>query len=330
VSETLSERGVKAKVLKSDAMLLLAAAIWGFAFVAQRVGMSHVGPFTFNAVRFALGAAVLLPFALSKRSGKRRRGATQPLSNSKELLYAGGLTGCVLFAAASLQQVGIVSTTAGKAGFITGLYVVIVPLLSLLMRQLPSAGAWVGAALATAGLYMLSIRSGLRISLGDSLVLGSAGFFALHVLVIGWLARRMNPVRLAFLQFTTCSALSFVTAISIEAIALGDIAAAGIPILYAGMLSVGIAYTLQALSQREAPAAHAAIILSTEAVFAALGGSLFLGETLSSRGLIGCGLMLSGALVSKFSSLGSGRLPAEDLPRAVSRPEGQLIRHDHN
>ncbi len=330
MNETISGRGVKAKVLKSDAMLLLAAAIWGFAFVAQRVGMSHVGPFTFNAVRFALGAAVLLPFTFSQESRKGGRGAVQSLSNSKQLLYAGGLTGCVLFAAASLQQVGIVYTTAGKAGFITGLYVVIVPLLSLFMRQLPSAGAWIGAALATAGLYMLSIRSGLSISLGDSLVLGSAIFFALHVLVIGWLSRRMYPVRLAFLQFTTCSLLSFITAISTEAIALGDIAAAAIPILYAGGLSVGIAYTLQALSQREAPAAHAAIILSMEAVFAALGGSLLLGETLSSRGLTGCGLMLLGALVSKLSSLGVPRPPSEHLPRAAPRPEGQLIRHDHN
>ena len=330
MNETISGRGVKAKVLKSDAMLLLAAAIWGFAFVAQRVGMSHVGPFTFNAVRFALGAAVLLPFTFSQESRERGRGAAPSLSNSKQLLYAGGLTGCVLFAAASLQQAGIVYTTAGKAGFITGLYVVIVPLLSLFMRQLPSAGAWIGAALATAGLYMLSIRSGLSISLGDSLVLGSATFFALHVLVIGWLSRRMYPVRLAFLQFTTCSVLSFITAISFEAIALDDIAAAAIPILYAGGLSVGIAYTLQALSQREAPAAHAAIILSMEAVFAALGGSLLLGETLSSRGLVGCGLMLLGALVSKLSSLGVPRPPSERLPRAAPRPDGQLIPHDHN
>lgn len=330
MNETISGRGVKAKVLKSDAMLLLAAAIWGFAFVAQRVGMSHVGPFTFNAVRFALGAAVLLPFTFSQEGRKRGRAAIPSLSNSKQLLYAGGLTGCVLFAAASLQQVGIVYTTAGKAGFITGLYVVIVPLLSLFMRQLPSAGAWIGAALATAGLYMLSIRSGFGISLGDSLVLGSAIFFALHVLVIGWLSRRMYPVRLAFLQFTTCSVLSFITAISTEAIALGDIAAAAIPILYAGGLSVGIAYTLQALSQREAPAAHAAIILSMEAVFAALGGSLLLGETLSSRGLTGCGLMLLGALVSKLSSLGVPRPPSEHLPPAAPRPEAQLTRHNHN
>ncbi len=303
---------MKATALKSDILLLTAAAIWGFAFVAQRAGMSHVGPFTFNAIRFALGAAVLMPFILRGMRAPRRPPGRRPMRASRQLLYAGGIAGSVLFAGASLQQTGIVHTTAGKAGFITGLYVVIVPLLGLAIGRLPSAAAWLGAALATGGLYMLSVRGGLQISTGDSLVLGSAFFFAVHVLVIGWLSRKMESVKLAFLQFLTCSALSFVVAVMAEGIEIEGLLAAALPILYAGLLSSGVAYTLQVVSQKEAPPAHAAVILSLEAVFAVLGGSLLLGESLSSRALLGCGLMLAGALVSKLGRKGT---PGEPAPK---------------
>lgn len=306
---------MKARVLKSDALLLTAAIIWGFAFVAQRVGMSHVGPFTFNAVRFALGTAALVPFLIIRRRGKTKRVPRGPLGAGKELLLASGLLGGALFAGASLQQMGIVHTTAGKAGFITGLYVVIVPLLGLLWRRRPGLGAWSGAILATIGLYLLSVTERLEISPGDSLVLGSALFFAIHVLVIDWLSSKMDPIRIAFYQFAACSVLSFVAALTLESMAVQGIFAAALPILYAGVLSVGVAYTLQVLAQREAPPGHAAIILSLEAVFAALGGGVMLGERLTSRGLFGCGLMLAGALVSKLSAGGSAEGPP---PRALT------------
>lgn len=295
------------KVLRSDALLLVAAAIWGFAFVAQRVGMSYVGPFTFNAVRFALGAVTLLPLLASRRSRPPTGAQAGFMSRRAQLIYGCGLLGTTLFAGASLQQTGIVYTTAGKAGFITGLYVVIVPLLGLLRKRRPTSGAWLGAALATAGLYLLSISGRLHISVGDSLVLGCAMFFALHVLIAGWLTLRMDPVRLAFYQFCTCSVLSFLVALFAESPSVEDIRAAALPILYAGVLSVGVAYTLQIVAQREAPPGHAAIILSLEAVFAALGGGTILGERLPDRGLIGCPLMLAGALVSKLSA---GRVPS--------------------
>jgi drug/metabolite transporter (DMT)-like permease len=294
---------VRARVLKSDALLLSAAAVWGFAFVAQRMGMAHVGPFTFNAVRFALGAAVLVPVMRARRAFKRSDGVPRGPAHPRTSLYALVIAGSVLFAGASLQQTGIVYTTAGKAGFITGLYVVMVPMIGLLLRQIPGAGGWIGAGLAAAGLYLLSIAGRFEMSRGDALVLGSALFFAIHVLVIGWLSPRMDAVKLAFLQFVTCSALSFAFAASFESIDLRDIAAAAGPILYAGVLSVGVAYTLQAVSQKEAPPAHAAVILSLEAVFAAVGGGVLLGEHLSTRALVGCGLMLSGALVSKLSAM---------------------------
>jgi drug/metabolite transporter (DMT)-like permease len=272
--------------------------------------MSHVGPFTFNAVRFTLGAATLVPLLLARRGSASTSPPAGALSARAQLLYGCVLLGAVLFAGASLQQTGIVYTTAGKAGFITGLYVVIVPLLGLLWRRRPAPGAWVGAGLAVTGLYLLSIREGLEISRGDSLVLGSAFFFAVHVLLAGWLTLRMDPVRLAFYQFCTCSALSFVAAGATEQMAMAGLRAAALPILYAGVLSVGVAYTLQIVAQREAPPGHVAIILSLEAVFAALGGALILSERLPARGLLGCALMLAGAVLSK---LAAGPAPASRL-----------------
>jgi drug/metabolite transporter (DMT)-like permease len=291
------------RLIKSDGLLLLTAVIWGFAFVAQRVGMEFVGPFTFNGIRFALGAIVLIPFVL-KNDAKLRR-VSYPSENNgvKMLVLGGGLAGLALFSGASLQQVGLVYTTAGKAGFITGLYVVIVPILGLFFRQRTNAGTWIGALLAAVGLYFLSITGTLSISLGDFLELAGALFWAAHVLIIAWLSPRMYPLKLALMQFTTCSALSLFTAAVYEDIGLQAVLQAAIPILYGGALSVGIAYTLQVVAQRNAHPAHAAILLSLESVFAAIGGWIVLGETLSYRGLMGCGLMLAGMLLSQLWGL---------------------------
>ncbi len=286
--------------VKSDLLLLLAAAIWGFAFVAQRIGMDYIGPFTFNGIRFALGALSLVPLAVFNRK--------QPLSTARTafkskaaFLYGGLLAGTVLFAGASLQQVGLIYTTAGKAGFITGLYVVIVPMLGLLGRQRTDAGTWLGALLAVWGLYLLSIKSAtFAISTGDLLEIIGAVFWAVHVIVIGWLSPRTDTVRLAITQFAVCSLLSLGTAFFIETVSLAAIRQAAIPILYGGLLSVGVAYTLQVVVQRRAHPSHAAIILSLEAVFAALGGWVVLNETLSLRAGIGCALMLAGMLLSQL------------------------------
>ncbi len=176
-------------------------------------------------------------------------------------------------------------TTAGKAGFITGLYVIIVPILGLFWRQQPQIGTWVGAILAAFGLYFLSVTEELTIEPGDFLVLIGAFFWAAHVLIIGWLSPRINPIKLAFSQYVACSILSLITASIVEDITLSSIFLAAIPILYGGLISVGIAYTLQVVAQRDAHPAHAAILLSLEAVFAAIGGWLILGEILSARGL---------------------------------------------
>lgn len=290
------------KAVKADLLLLLTAGIWGFAFVAQRVGMDYVGPYTYNALRFALGSLSLLPLIYLSTRKRRRQQPELPKGNGRAILVGGLIAGLALFAGSSFQQVGLVYTTAGNAGFITGLYVVMVPLLGLFWKQRPTAGTWVGAGLAATGLYFLSVTEDLTLRPGDLLVLISAFFWSVHVLVIGWLSPKMDSLKLSSVQFAVCSLLSLLVALAIETLSLASILAATMPILYGGLFSVGIAYTLQVVAQRHAHPAHSAIILSLEGSFAALGGWLLLGEILSPRGLLGCGLMLSGMILSELSN----------------------------
>ncbi len=289
---------MKEGTLKADMLLILTAMIWGFAFVAQRIGMDYVGPFTFNAIRFALGSLSLLPLIWMLQ---KRPSTNPPGTQKKPVLIWGFLAGGALFAGASFQQAGMVYTTAGKAGFITGLYVVIVPMLGLFWKQCSSLGTWLGAIMAAIGLYFLSITDEFTISVGDLLVLISAFFWAGHVLLIGWLAPRTDSLKLASVQFAVCSLLSFLTALAIETMSFTSIWQGIIPILYGGFCSVGIAYTLQVIAQRDAHPAHSAIILSLEGLFAAIGGWLVLGEVLSLRGIFGCAMMLAGMFFSELS-----------------------------
>ena len=291
---------MQSSTFKSDSLLLVTAIIWGFAFVAQRVGMDYVGPFMFNGIRFALGSLALVPFVLRSHHRDVPSGTGKKGGAVRMIVLGGGLAGFTLFAGASLQQAGLVYTTAGNAGFITGLYVVIVPIIGLIFKQRANAGSWAGAIIAAFGLYFLSITEQFTIAFGDFLVLAGAFFWAGHVLIIGWLSPRMNPLKLAITQFTACSVLSLVTAAIFESNTLEGLFQAAIPILYGGALSVGIAYTLQVVAQRDAHPAHAAILLSLEAVFAAIGGWIILGEVLSTRGLFGCSLMLAGMLLSQL------------------------------
>lgn len=303
---------LKAKALRAELLLLIAAIIWGSAFVAQRMGMAHVGPFTYNGVRFLLGALSLLPLLLLSR----KRSVTSNLTNHRAIVGGSLLAGLLLFVGASLQQVGIVYTTAGKAGFITGLYVVIVPLLGLLWGQHTPRNTWIGAGLAMIGLYFLTVTEAFTLAQGDGLVLIGALFWAGHVLVIGWLSGRyIEPVLLACLQFIVCGVLSLAVALLLEPMSWAGLMDTAWPILYGGLLSVGVAYTLQVVAQRDAPPAHAAIILSLETVFAVLAGWLVLQESLSGRALLGCGLMFAGMLLSQ---LGMGSSVASSEDRASS------------
>ena len=282
------------KTFTSDALLMVTALIWGFAFVAQRMGMDHVGPLIFNGVRFALGALVLCIVLKLRRPPLA---ITQP---RVPLVWGGALAGGVLFLGASFQQIGIVYTTAGKAGFITGLYVVIVPFLGLIGGRATDWGTWVGAALAAAGLYLLSVSEQFTIAFGDLLVLIGAFCWAAHVLIIGWLSPRSDPLKLALAQYSACSLLSLIGGGITEAVSLEGLRLAAMPIFYGGVFSVGIAYTLQVVAQQKAHPAHASILLSLEAVFAALGGGLILDERLGLRALVGCGLMMTGMLISQL------------------------------
>ncbi len=288
--------------LGSEGLLLLSAVIWGFSFVAQRVGMRYVGPFTFNAVRFALGSIVLIPFAvaaLRRRSSQKTDDGTW----KRIALLGGAVAGTVIFIGVSFQQTGIQYTTAGKAGFITGLYVVLVPVLGLAIGRRSSAGTWFGVLLAAVGLYLLSFTGAFSISKGDLIVLGGTVFWAVHVLLISVLIHRTDAVLLAMIQFAACALLSFAAALIFEKIEIAGIISATVPILYGGLMSVGVAYTLQVIAQRRTPPAHAAIILSLETVFAALGGWIVLGEVIPARGLAGCALMLLGIIVSQVGTV---------------------------
>ena len=291
---------MQTRTLKSDSLLLLTAFIWGTTFVAQRMGMDHIGPMTYNASRFALGAITLMPLILVLR---RAGVAPRRKASRRFLLWGGALAGLALFGGASFQQMGLLYTTAGKAGFITSLYVVLVPLMGLFLGHRCGWFLWLGVALAVAGLYLLSVTESFTIGRGDLLVLVSAFFWAIHVQLIGYLAKRGSPLRIAWVQFVVCSALSLAAAVLTEEVTLAGVREATIPILYGGILSAGVAFTLQVVCQRTSPPAHAAIIMSLETVFAALAGWLVLSERLDLRDIAGCALMLAGLMVVQLPPL---------------------------
>lgn len=290
---------MNSKEVKSILILLLTAAIWGFAFVAQRVGMKHIGPFTYTGIRFALASISLLPVIYFFCRSKENNENEFKEADTKTTIKSGILAGCALFTAASLQQIGLVYTTAGKAGFITSLYIVLVPLLGILLKQKTNRNTWIGALTAVVGLYFLSINEDLTIEFGDLLEIIGAFFWAAHILLIDKFVKNVNAIKLSCVQFAAGSILSITFAIIFEDINILSIMQAAIPILYGGFLSGGVAYTLQAIGQKNAEPAHAAIALSMEAVFASIGGTILLSEILPARGYFGCALMLAGMLIAQ-------------------------------
>ena len=283
--------------MQANLMLLVTAAIWGFAFVAQRVAMDHMGPFSFNAVRFLLGAASLLPLIWFF---SRKKAVATTTAAKTSVWLAGGVAGAILFIAAALQQVGLLYTTAAKAGFITGLYMILVPFLGLFLRHVTGLNAWLGALLALVGLYLLSINTDFSMSRGDFLMFIGAIFWACHILWIDFIGRRVDALQLSAVQFLACGLLSSIMAFWQEMPSLASVLLAWPAVLFASFISVGLAYTLQVVAQKKAKPAHAAIIMSMEAVFAAIGGVVFLDESLPMRGWIGCGLMMAGMLLSQI------------------------------
>jgi drug/metabolite transporter (DMT)-like permease len=329
----------RASTVRSDLLLLLTAVIWGFAFVAQRMGMEYIGPLLFNGIRFGLGAVVMLTVLKARgwRTVRREDGRTVRREDGKTvgndglttddprlallsgigwrlLTVRGLMLGLILFAGATFQQMGMVYTTAGNGGFITGLYVILVPALGLFTGQKAGVNLWGGAILGVIGLYFLSVTSSFTISKGDVLVVVSALFWAVHVLYTGWLSPQHSAIKLALVQYSVVSILSLFSAIFFESNTMEGVRMAIWPILYGGLLSVGIAYTLQIVGQKKAPPTHAAIIMSLEAVFAVIGGMIVLSETMSDRQWLGCAFMLCGMLLAQVTG------------RTVRREDGRTVR----
>jgi drug/metabolite transporter (DMT)-like permease len=304
--------------LQADLVLVAVAAIWGSAFVVQRLVAVEAGIYLFNGLRFLLAALALAPLAASRRlTGREMAGL------NRRTLPGVILVGLLLFSGAALQQAGLKYTTAGNAGFITGLYVVIIPVfLALFWRQRLRWITWLGAFLAVIGLFLLSTGGQFRLNRGDALELAGAVFWALHVIFTGRLVQRLDVLHFAVGQYLVCGLVSLGIGLVFEAQVLPSLAGYGWAVAYAGLISVGLGYTLQAVGQRVAPPADAAIILSLEAVFAALAGWFFLGEILSPVQLLGCAVMLAGMLLAQSEVIASSK--AARQPPAGSEPVGGL------
>lgn len=283
--------------LRNSLFLLLTAAIWGFAFVAQRKGMDYVGPFMFSGARAMLGGLVLLPFVAAREASNRRK---QIKPNRRALIFGGLLCGTVLFLASSLQQHGILYTSVGKSGFITAFYIVLVPIFGLFLKRKTSALVWVSALIALGGLYLLCINDELGVNIGDLLTLGCAALFAVHILVIDRFAPQTDGVTLSAVQFFVNSVLACACALIFERPSLAAILRAWAPLLYAGVMSCGVAYTLQIIGQKGMNPAVASLILSLESCIAVLAGWLLLEQSLSARELIGCGIMLAAIVLAQI------------------------------
>ncbi len=289
---------------KSSLMLLLAASIWGTAFVAQSVGMDYLGPLSFNGARFLLGSAALLPVICLNRAKRRRAGKNLAGSSSENLLTrrkdtaAGGICcGLILCAASLLQQYGILYTSVGKAGFITMLYIILVPLFGIFLKKKVSGKVWTGAALAAFGMYLLCMSESFSLGKGDSLVFLCAVLFAGHILVIDFFSPRTDGVELSCIQFLTAGILGSVLAFFFEKPDIGSFADGIVPLAYAGILSCGVAYTLQVLGQKNTDPAVASLILSLESVVSVLAGWVILDQALTGRELAGCILVFCAVIL---------------------------------
>ena len=286
--------------LKNDGLLVLTALIWGSAFVAQRVGMDYIGPFTFNSIRCFLGSLVLIPVIWFMNRKKEKKSTEEVKAENKNLLTGGILCGIAMAAASSLQQIGLVYTTAGKAGFITALYILIVPILGVFLGKKANAKTWVGVALAVVGMYLLCITEGFAISRGDFLVIMCAFVFSIHILLIDHFSPKVDGVKLSCVQFAVSGALCGIPMLISEHPTVDVIMAAGVPIFYAGVMSCGIAYTLQIIAQKNTDPTVASLILSLESVFAVLTSWIIIDEALSAREIAGCVLMFAAIILAQL------------------------------
>lgn len=280
---------MKDRGLFSNSLLLFAAIVWGFAFVAQRSGMEHIGPLLFNGIRFLMGGLLLIPVYFIFFRNKNN-----PDSNRISPLFV--WPGLILFVASFLQQKGLVYTTAGNAGFITAVYMVLVPAIGIFIGHKIPWIIWIAVPVSLAGSFLVSITGDMTVSEGDAWVFSSAFFWAAHVLVINWLVQKYNAILLALSQFLICGTISILIAVFSEPVEWNGITAAGIPLLYGGIMSVGLAFTLQVIGQKHAHPAVASVLLSSESLFAVIGGWLILNERMSLQQAMGCALIFAAIL----------------------------------
>ncbi len=282
----------------SSLLLFLAACIWGVAFVAQSVGMDYMGPCTFNGIRFLIGGTVLLPLVYVRVKKKKNTPEELPPA----LTLKGGICcGLAICAASLCQQIGIMETTVGKAGFITTLYIIIVPVFGLFLRKKVPGKVWIAAAVAAVGMYMLCINESFSVSRGDAFVFLCAIIFAVHILVIDFFSPKTDGVALSCIQFYTAGIICTVAAFAVETPTWGQFVSGIVPILYAGVMSCGVAYTLQIIGQKNVEPTVASLILSMESVVSVLAGWVILGQELSSKELAGCVLVFAAVILVQYN-----------------------------
>lgn len=291
------------KKMQSNILLLLTAIIWGSAFVAQKSGMDYIEPFTFNGIRTFIGGLVLIPviMVMSKKTPEENLTKEEKAKSNKALLIGGVCCGMALFAAGSFQQFGVMYTTAGKAGFITTLYVVFVPIISVLLRKKVRPIMWLCVVLGAIGLYLLCMTdASFKLTFGDTLVLLCAVAFGVHIMVVDHFSPKMDGIKLSCIQFLTAGSLGIIGMFLFENPQLDAIIDCAIPILYAGVLSCGLGYTFQVVAQKHAEPTVASLLMSLESVFAVISGAILLGESMSIRELSGCAVIFAAVIISQL------------------------------
>lgn len=315
-------------VLRQSFILLLTAMIWGVAFVAQSAGMDYVGPFTFNAVRCIIGGLVLIPCIFLLNKLKPKENDTQMNENNiteisgraknnngavnKQLISGGVVCGIILCIASNFQQIGLQYTTVGKAGFITALYIIIVPVFGIFMHRRAGLRVWMGVIMAVIGFYFLCISENLMLQPGDLLELLCAIAFSVHIIVIDYFAGRVDGVKLSCIQFFVCGAICTVLMLVFEEPDMSQILSAWQPVLYAGVMSCGVAYTLQVIGQRGMNPTVASLMLSLESVISALAGWMLLNQSLSSKELFGCILVFAAIVLAQLPKRRTGKVSEKD------------------
>lgn len=297
------------KKLKGELLLLITAIIWGTSFISQKLGMNYIEPFTFGASRFLIGAmglvGVVFVFdAIEKKKLEKSGIPKAKVLKPRDLVIGGILCGVALFLGASFQQIGIVETTAGKAGFITALYILLVPIFGIFMNKRVGVLTWVGVGIAVIGLYLLCVTEGFTMQRGDLIVLIGTLFWALQIIIVDHFNDRTDGIKLSCVQFITAGILSAIAAFLFEEPNLAEIITCAGPILYTAVMVVGVAFTLQIIGQKSTPPTVAAVIMSLESVFAVISGAIFLGESMNARELTGCALVFAAVLLTQFRPTG--------------------------